>query len=163
MESPENVPKISDHAKVAFPPPALLVIMILLGFLLEWLAPWRFSIYGDLHLVIGLLIIIASLAWIGLPAFLTMRRMKTNPSPYAPTTALVEKSSFRFTRNPLYLSMLLIITGVAVLANSVWLLVMAVLFFILIQELVIKREEKYLMGKFGESYKNYCSRVRRWI
>lgn len=167
METQNPPPSSAGVANVAFPPPLMLLILILAGLLLGWLIPWRLAAPGSgharVHLWIGILIIVADLAFIGIPAFRAMLRMKTHPSPYKPVTALVEASSFRFTRNPLYLSMLIIITGVFFIANSFWLLVMAVLFFFLVQELVIKREEKYLEGKFGEPYRSYRKRVRRWL
>lgn len=167
METKKNPSSPAGVANIAFPPPLMLVILILAGLLLGWLFPWRLAAPGSrhahVHLWIGILIIIAGMAFIGIPAFLAMRRMKTHPSPYVPATALVEASGFRFSRNPLYLTMVIVFIGLFFVVNSFWMLVMTVLFFFLTQELVIKREEKYLEEKFGEQYRSYRSRVRRWL
>jgi protein-S-isoprenylcysteine O-methyltransferase Ste14 len=70
---------------------------------------------------------------------------------------------YRFTRNPLYLSLTLIYGGITALANA---LPAALLLPVVLQVMrrgVIEREERYLEGKFGDEYLNYKARVRRWI
>ena len=76
-----------------------------------------------------------------------------NPSPEQPTIAIVAAGPFRFSRNPLYLSLTVLGAGVALLVNSGWGLLL----------LVIAREERYLEGKFDDEYSAYRERVRRWI
>jgi protein-S-isoprenylcysteine O-methyltransferase Ste14 len=80
-----------------------------------------------------------------------------------PTTSIVSTGPYRFTRNPIYLSMTLLAVGIAVLANTIWILVMLAPVLFVMQFLVIAREESYLTRKFGEEYLRYKSKVRRWI
>jgi protein-S-isoprenylcysteine O-methyltransferase Ste14 len=92
-----------------------------------------------------------------------IRHAGTPANPYKPVSHVVTEGPFRYTRNPAYLSMAMIYTGVAGLANALWaiLLLPAALFGI--QRGVIEREERYLERKFGEEYLRYKARVRRWI
>lgn len=92
-----------------------------------------------------------------------MRRAGTNVDPYHPTTAIVEAGPYRYTRNPLYVGMALIYSGISARANALpaALLLPAVLH--LVDRGVIRREERYLEGKFGDEYLRYKGRVRRWI
>ena len=83
--------------------------------------------------------------------------------PIRPTTAIVSDGVYRFTRNPMYVSMVAVYVGIALLIRAPWALVLLPLVVLLVDRLVIAKEERYLRGKFGETYTNYCSRVRRWI
>jgi protein-S-isoprenylcysteine O-methyltransferase Ste14 len=92
-----------------------------------------------------------------------MKRAGTNVDPREPTTTIVTGGPYRFTRNPLYLSMTLVYAGITALANALpaALLLPAVLAFM--RRGVIEREERYLERKFGDEYMDYKARVRRWI
>ena len=66
-------------------------------------------------------------------------------------------------RNPVYLGMFLGQTGLAIGLNSLWVLAMLVPFYLVIRYGVVAREEAYLERKFGKTYLDYKSRVRRWV
>ena len=68
-----------------------------------------------------------------------------------------------FTRNPIYLGMVLGLIGLAIAFNSLWLLMTLVPFALVIRYGVITREEAYLERKFGDVYRRYRARVRRWL
>src|SRR5262245_4586346 len=89
------------------------------------------------------------------------------PSPGAvpnlPTTAIVESGPYRFTRNPIYLGPFLGLIGLAIAFDNLWLLIMLVPFALVICYGVVAREEAYLERKFGDVYRGYRSRVRRWL
>lgn len=89
-------------------------------------------------------------------------RNKTHPTPYRPTDALITSGVYRFTRNPIYIAFLLAVLGTAAAANNAWLVVTAIVLFLLLHFGVVKREERYLLGKFGSPYDTYCRQVRRW-
>jgi len=80
-----------------------------------------------------------------------------------PTDAIVTGGPFRFSRNPIYLSMILLQIGIGVWTNSSWFFVLAAMSIGLLTWGVIRREERYLEQKFGDQYLSYKSRVRRWI
>src|SRR5262249_21266068 len=78
-----------------------------------------------------------------------------------PTTTIVESGPYRFTRNPIYLGMFLGLIGLAIAFDNLWLLMMLVPFALLIRYGVVARS--YLERKFGDVYRGYRSRVRRWL
>jgi protein-S-isoprenylcysteine O-methyltransferase Ste14 len=86
-------------------------------------------------------------------------RVETNK----PTTTIVTSGPFRFTRNPIYLGMLLGQVGLAIGFNNLWMLAMLVPFYLVLRYGVIAREEPYLEHKFPLDYLSYKSRVRRWL
>jgi protein-S-isoprenylcysteine O-methyltransferase Ste14 len=108
------------------------------------------------------LLFVVSLGLSGSAVFL-FRRAGTTPNPMQPTTAIVMHGPFRFTRNPMYVSLVALYVSVTLFVNSVWPLVLLPVVVVLIQRLVIAREEAYLEAKFGEEYRAYKARVRRWI
>jgi protein-S-isoprenylcysteine O-methyltransferase Ste14 len=92
-----------------------------------------------------------------------MRRAQTNVDPYKPATAVVTRGPFRFTRNPLYLSMTLMYGGIATVANALPAALLLPIVLRLMWRGVIEREERYLERKFGDEYIEYKARTPRWI
>ena len=92
-----------------------------------------------------------------------MRRAETNVDPYKPATAVVTGGPFRFTRNPLYLSMTLIYGGIAAVANALPAALLLPIILRLMRRGVIEREERYLERKFGDEYIEYKVGTPRWI
>ena len=87
----------------------------------------------------------------------------TNIPPTLPTTALVVDGIYRRTRNPLYLGTTLVYLGLGVAAGSLWAIGLVVPLMWVINVGVVAREERYLERKFGDTYRAYKARVRRWI
>src|SRR5262249_25122090 len=96
-------------------------------------------------------------------AIVTMTRAGTNVPSKLPTTAILDIGPFRFTRNPIYVGMMLGLIGLALAFNSLWLLLMLVPFALVIRYAVVAHEEAYLERKFGDVYRGYRARVRRWL
>jgi protein-S-isoprenylcysteine O-methyltransferase Ste14 len=80
-----------------------------------------------------------------------------------PTTAIVRTGPYRFSRNPIYLAFSLLQLGIALWANSLWLLLTLVVAVALVHYVVIRREEQYLERRFGDEYLAYKASVRRWL
>ena len=80
-----------------------------------------------------------------------------------PTTVIVRTGPYRFSRNPIYLAFSVFQLGIAIWANSVWLLATLVGAVALVHYVVIRREEQYLERKFGAQYLDYKASVRRWL
>jgi protein-S-isoprenylcysteine O-methyltransferase Ste14 len=112
-------------------------------------------IAGVAILLVGLIILVA--------AFIQFRRARTTIMPYKPTTAIIERWPYSFTRNPIYLAMAVIYIGIAIFFNSLWPFLLLPLVMLVMQRGVIEREERYLEGKFGSDYVEYRSRVPRWL
>ncbi|HVM45875.1 MAG TPA: isoprenylcysteine carboxylmethyltransferase family protein, partial [Candidatus Thermoplasmatota archaeon] len=98
-----------------------------------------------------------------LAGYATQTRAGTDPIPFHPTTRIVTHGAYRYTRNPMYLGFALATLGLAILADSAWALLAAPAGLVLVDRLVVVREERYLERKFGEEYLAYKRRVRRWL
>ena len=70
---------------------------------------------------------------------------------------------YRFSRNPMYVSLAVVYLGIACWVNSLWVLLLVVPVLVVVDQGIIKREEQYLKHKFGDEYLRYKSEVRRWI
>jgi protein-S-isoprenylcysteine O-methyltransferase Ste14 len=146
-----------DSAKVTFPPPFIYVGMLLLGLALDRITPWSLELPWIARYIGGVIFIAAAL-FVGFSASSLFRKAGTDVKPWKATTAIVESGVYRFTRNPMYLGMAMLYAGLGILFSS---LGIVLLLPVLIQ--VIAREERYLEGKFGEDYRAYKARVRRWL
>lgn len=113
------------------------------------------GLLGWLWTVAGL----ALLAW----TLWMFHRHHTTVSPYAAATSLCTDGPFRFSRNPIYLGDWLIFVGVSLLLNTVWPLLFSPLIWIVLRYGVIRHEEAHLSARFGDAYRQYQTRVRRWI
>jgi protein-S-isoprenylcysteine O-methyltransferase Ste14 len=149
--------------KGIIPPPIPFFALILIGFIAQWLFPFNlmFSQWPT-RLLIGIPLFITS-GLIAINAFVIMKQNETAINFNNPTTKFITKGSFRFTRNPLYLSLLLVVADIAIIANSVWHFIAFILLFLFFNYGVVAREEQYLENNFGEEYIQYKNRVRRWI
>ena len=155
-----NQPEYTDNAEVAFHPPFLLLLSIGLGFAARWFAPAAF-LPRSWAVVVGPILVVASFGLFVWTAYVLHRGGASIPT-NEPTDALVVRGSFRFSRNPIYLSMVSLLIGVGIWANSLWFLGLAVLAVVLLNWGVISQEERYLGRKFGDGYSTYKGRVRRW-
>jgi protein-S-isoprenylcysteine O-methyltransferase Ste14 len=111
--------------------------------------------------ILGALLL--GLGCIGFGGIWVFLRAGTSPNPYRPSTALVTTGPYRFTRNPMYLGFTLLYLGVTCWVNSLWPLLALPLILLLMQRSVIAKEEAYLEHRFGEDYRQYRMRVRRWL
>ncbi len=96
---------------------------------------------------------------------LVFRRARTTINPHTPdnSSSLVTTGVYRFTRNPMYAGIALVLAGWAVLLSSVWALLGLPIFVAYIGRFQIAPEERALARKFGPAYAEYRSRVRRWV
>lgn len=156
--------KSRDHAGVFVPPPLLFVIPILVAVMLHSRRPWPIVAGPLMGLALAGFFMVAAGIAIGLASVYTFRRAATTILPAGrPTTAIVETGPYRFTRNPMYVAMTCAYIGLSLVFNTVWALLLLPLVVIVVDLSVIRREERYLTAKFGEPYREYCARVRRWL
>jgi protein-S-isoprenylcysteine O-methyltransferase Ste14 len=158
---PSELPPEEDRPGVPIAPPLLFVLPILVSLALEWLVPTSF-VPGTLRWILGALIVVAGLA-LNVGGFVTQKRAGTDPIPFNPSTRIVAHGLYRFSRNPMYIGFAFCTLGLAFLVDSAWMLLAIPIGLVLIDRLVITREERYLERKFGEEYLSYKRRVRRWI
>ena len=138
--------------------------VLLTGLALHFYWPLTIQVYAE---TIPLKVIGTPLLLIGAVIILVAKReleIHNQPSePKATTTALIQSGLFKYSRNPLYLGLLIAFCGLAIAINKPWWLILAPLAVILTNYLLIIPEEQYLEKKFGEKYLSYKKSARRWI
>ncbi len=130
-----------------------------------WLDRYHWPLLLDLGAVtrpLGWLAVSAGLGLMGWTMW-TFWRHRTTVNPFASATTLCTRGPFRFSRNPIYLGDWIILLGVSLLLHTLWPLIFAPLIWIMLRFGVIRHEEAHLEAKFGEVYRDYKTRVRRWI
>ena len=96
-------------------------------------------------------------------ALVTVAKHRTALLPGGATTTVIDRGPFAWSRNPLYIGLLVASAGVGLLAGSLWALVALPLEWALLRWGAVLPEERYLAAKFGASYTDYTARVRRWL
>jgi protein-S-isoprenylcysteine O-methyltransferase Ste14 len=154
-----------DGAAVRVFPPAVPLIAILAGSGLQYVWPIDvgMAIPALVRYWIGGAIFAGAVLLLGGWSVLIMRRSGQSENPWKPTTEIIERGPYRFTRNPMYLQMVIACVGVAVAFGNVWILLLAPVCAWALQVLAILPEEEYLERKFGDRYLTYKRRVRRWL
>lgn len=153
-----------DSPGVPFPPPLVFMAALALGFLAHMIAPVGIGPASARRVVnaVGWVLVVAWAA-ILLPAFRIFRRARTSILPNQPATTIVASGPYRWSRNPMYVAMTLLSAGVALVFNALWPLLFVPLAVIVTDRYTIAREEQYLERAFGDVYRDYKRRVRRWL
>ena len=152
-----------NHPGIYIPPPLIYLAFFLLSILLQkafslntnWLDTTAARITGWLLIVLYFVLVI--------PAIRRFVLSKNTLVTIKPANSLQTSGIYSFTRNPMYLSLLLLYSGLAILLGNWWTFILLPFLIIVVQLYVIKREENYLRHAFGEQYEVYMKRVRRWI
>ena len=113
--------------------------------------------------IIGILLIVAGIAIFSYCFGLFKIFGKGTPVPIEPPKELVIQGIYKYTRNPMYMVYMLILYGEFFILGELLLLLYAIIFMLVVHLLVVFWEEKTLQKRFGESYKNYCKKVPRWL
>jgi len=150
-----------DNAGVRVPPPLLYALAVLGGYVLnrQWPLPVG---EGAVINVLALTFAFAGLA-LAVSSIRNFRRSRTSIVPIRPATALVISGPYRFTRNPMYVSMAAMTIAAGLLVNSWWVMVLLVIVLLIVRVFVIGPEERYLQRRFGADYVAYMHKVRRWM
>jgi protein-S-isoprenylcysteine O-methyltransferase Ste14 len=154
-----------DAAAVRVFPPGVPVLTILIGVGLDRLWPLEsgFDLSTPACYWIGGSIVVGAILGLGLYSVILVRRTGQSENPWKPTTAIVDRGPFRFTRNPMYLQMVLGCIGFAIILTNMWILLLTPVCAWVLHRFAILPEEAYLESKFGEKYLSYKRRVRRWL
>ena len=147
---------------VVIPPPLWALLFVLLAWGMSLVAglgpePWL-DHFGD-----GALVFIVGFA-LALWGRLTFARVGTEVRPASPTNShLVTGGPFAFTRNPMYVGILIGVVGLTLMIGTVTMLAAPVVFFLWVNFVSVPYEEAKMERQFGDTYRAYKSRVRRWI
>ena len=152
-----------DGAAVRFPPPFVPLLALAAGVAIQWIAgpllvmPWGLRRYvvgvGLFALGTGLLVAAGRL----------FRQTGQDPKPWETSPEIIASGIYRYTRNPMYLGMGVIQAALGVLLANAWVVALVPVSWAIIFVIAIRHEEAYLADKFGASYLEYKTSVRRWI
>ena len=136
---------------------AALLVQVGLYLYVPFLAivPSPFNLIGALLVVLGLASTISSSS--------LFRRVGTPVRPFLQSTVLVTSGAYRVTRNPMYMGMVLMLLGVAILLETAAAFLPIPFFVWQIRRKFVLPEERFLEGLFGQQYLDYKARVRRWL
>lgn len=146
---------------IAIIPPFIFLIALIVAFLVEWFWPVPLVPAG-MRYPLGGALIVASLApmpWV-LLAFI---RAKTSIDARHNASSLIVDGLYQYSRNPIYVAMITLCIGIGIVADNIWILpaLLAAIYYLFRTVIVV--EERYLETKFGNEYREYKSRVRRWL
>ena len=153
----------NDGAAVRFPPPFVPLIALALGVVMHlWLLPLRIPLEGMLRY--GLAVVLLALGLLLMAgAFGLFRKTGQDPKPWLSTPEIISTGVYRYTRNPMYVSMGLLQAGIGVALANGWVVLLVPVVWFVIYLIAIRHEETYLEGKFGSAYTEYKASVRRWF
>jgi protein-S-isoprenylcysteine O-methyltransferase Ste14 len=150
-----------DSPGVRIPPPVFYALALLIGYFLQSRFPLPF-LPQPYALVIGYVALLPGVA-LAAVSVATMLRGKGTLNTNAPSSQLVTTGVYRISRNPMYVSNALIYAGFASLLGLTWALIFLPLLIIYTQVAAILPEERFLIRHFGDTYRAYQARVRRWL
>ncbi len=153
----------TDGARVRVPPPLYPLVAVLAGVVLQRAWPVHLDLPAPARYWVGGTVIVAALLGLGLGSVILFRKSGQSELPWKPTPEILVDGPFRFTRNPMYLQMVLVCLGLAVVLSNAWIVLLTPVAAALIHRFAIVPEEEYLERKFGEEYLRYRRSVRRWI
>ncbi len=161
MTDEQQSDQSSDNAGVRVPPPIVLLGLILAGYVLGLLWPPELPNWAGWNVagwaLIGVAVIILVTGWVH------FFQAKTDIRPDKPSSNLIKSGLYRYSRNPLYVSGLLLQLGIALLMNNFWIILLVPVSKVVFDRYIIAREEAYLERAFGEVYLDYKRTVRRWL
>ncbi len=154
-----------DAAKVLFFPPGVPLLAIAIGYVLDRFVSLNlgWSLATPLRYWVGGILIVGSILLLGLWSVVLFRRGGQDENPWKPTPRIEIRGPYKFTRNPMYLQMVLVCLGVGIASMNWWTILLTPAVGMVLSAVAIRPEETYLQRKFGDEYLDYMSRVRRWI
>jgi protein-S-isoprenylcysteine O-methyltransferase Ste14 len=146
---------------LATKPPRIAFSLIAIAFALQYAMPIEWPALPSSPVVAALL---SSAGFaIMIRAWWLFRQFGTAICPTEETTQLITDDVYRFTRNPMYLGILMMLVGIAILVGSVFFYLVPVVFFLIINHVFCPYEEAKLRAGYRAVFSDYASGVRRWI
>jgi protein-S-isoprenylcysteine O-methyltransferase Ste14 len=145
-------------------PPLIYTAALLLAWVLERYDAWKWldSSLAVVPIALGVALFSIGIA-IDLWSIFTLRKAGTTMMPNAGAKALVTSGPFRFSRNPIYLGNTIALAGFAIAVRWGWLLLLIPVTVTAVTWLAVSREEQHLERRFGEEWRAYAKKVRRWV
>lgn len=146
---------------VTFPPPLVYVLWMVFGGILQKFYPTGIGIPFD-HQYWGLGMVILGVGFL-IYVSSVFKKAETNIKPWEPTNNIITTGIYRKSRNPIYLGFNIFPIGLGIFFDNLWVFLSFLPSAFMLYHIAIKKEEAYLEEKFGDEYRAYTSKVRRWI
>jgi protein-S-isoprenylcysteine O-methyltransferase Ste14 len=160
MDSTQHESTSSALMNTKIHPPILAGALLLITLILHFMLPEE-RIVGWHHLI-GLILTVAGMGLSSFAAALFQAR-ETTRKPYGEPSAFVVQPPYTWTRNPMYLGLTIALLGLAIFFDSTVMLLAPAAFFVVIDKMLIPREEETMERLFSQQYVDYKNRVRRWL
>lgn len=145
-------------------PSALFLMTFACGVLLSLAYPWQVTLYMNSEVTRGLGVLLLLLS-LGLNV-LAYRKFKKDLTPHAPfmtPRVLITKGIFSYTRNPVYLALIVSQCALGFVFDSIWIVIFSMLLWILLDRVIVRPEEKILHDTFAHEFTKYKKMTRRWL
>lgn len=152
-----------DNPGVKIPPPLFYVVTFLLSILFQKFYFIDHFIFQSLPFEIAAVILILISLTFSIPALRQFIKTKNTVITIKPANSLQVSGVYSISRNPMYLGLLLLYTGLVFLAGNWWTIIFMPALIIAVTSLIILPEERYLQREFGDTYSLYKEKVRRWL
>ena len=151
----------ADNPGIVTHPPVFYIVAILIGLGIDYFMPLSFGFEVMTKTVSLVILVLGTIVTVlGFKMFTTD---KQNPSVHEPTDAVYQSGVYAYSRNHIYLGVLLWMMSGALYFNKAWIMIMVLPLILWMNKVVIEKEEAYLEEKFGDDYLAYKKKVRRWI
>lgn len=157
-----TLPGMADAPAYRIWPPVALGIPLLAGVVITAVAGDPVALPAMPSRAVAIVLLLAFALWNGWALWL-MARHRTALLPGGSTRVILDRGPFRASRNPLYLGLIALVVGLALLWPSFWALILTPLGVAALWWGAVAPEERYLHEKFGAEYDDYRTRVRRWL
>lgn len=152
-----------DSPGVYFPPPLLYVLVFLAAVFVQKKVSIDVSVFHlQITKIAGILLLGISLFFL-VTSLMKFFQSKNTLIPVKPASSLQTNGIYGITRNPMYAGLAIVYLGITCFIGNWWNIILFPLLFLIIQEYVIKKEEKYLEREFGQQFRDYRKKVRRWL
>lgn len=164
----DTPPDAAAHSGLLRTSDFIALVGIAIGTALHVIAPLPFPRFAEgfwaslPRLALGLAVATWGVSWI-VRAQQALRASGQTSKPGTPTTHLITDGPFARSRNPIYLGVVLIYAGLGFIFDTVWFLILTPVLIIALTIVLIRPEERYLEITFGQAYRDWATRVRRWL
>jgi protein-S-isoprenylcysteine O-methyltransferase Ste14 len=152
-----------DHPGIYLPPPLFYVAIFFISIFTQKQFPLPESFWETNSAFIAGTIFVIFGGVVLLPAFIQFFKTKNTLITIKPANSLQTSGIYAISRNPMYLGLLAVYTGIAFFKGNLWTFLFIPLVILVVTKFIIVKEERYLGRAFGPDYIDYCKRVRRWI
>ena len=155
---------LPNRADILFYPPYLAIVIILTALVLEWLFPLSLLPQPlTAETTFMGVVLLAGAFVLALTAAQSFRTVRTNIDPHKPVLNLATEGPYRLTRNPMYLGMILLMTGLGLVFSLDWAIIFVPALWAMLHFGVVLREEAFLNQRFGAPYEEFFDNTRRWL